>query len=150
VLIDTRLYPPPLGSTSISAYQQEPDGTERQVAAHRVAYELTYGPISDDIDVLHRCDTPVCVNPAHLFLGTQAQNVADMVAKNRQAKGTRNAFAKLNDDLVRTIRRRFAAGGVTKVELARDYGVGTTVIGNVVTRKTWRHVSDEPIPAQTS
>jgi hypothetical protein len=59
----------------------------RAQQAHRVAWQLTHGAIPPGFDVLHRCDTPGCVNPGHLFLGTHADNMADKVAKGRQAKG---------------------------------------------------------------
>ena len=58
------------------------DGSKRR--AHRVAYELMVGPIPDDLCVLHRCDNPPCVNPGHLWLGTQLDNIADRDAKGRQ------------------------------------------------------------------
>lgn len=64
---------------------QSRNGATRQrwVWAHRVAWELTHGPIADGLLVLHRCDTPLCVNPAHLFLGTHLENIADSVRKGR-------------------------------------------------------------------
>ena len=59
------------------------DGTRKMHPAHRVAYELSVGPVPADMKLLHKCDNPRCVNPAHLFLGTQRQNIADMVVKGR-------------------------------------------------------------------
>ena len=66
--------------------------TERR--AHRIAYMLAHGPIPDDLWVLHTCDTPRCCNPAHLFLGTVADNNADMIAKGRDARGERSGARK--------------------------------------------------------
>lgn len=67
------------------------DGTRRQALAHRVSWELDHGPIPDGLFVLHRCDRPACINPAHLFLGTQQDNLADMRAKGRAVNPPRNA-----------------------------------------------------------
>jgi hypothetical protein len=108
--------------------------------AHRVSYELAYGPIPDGLGVLHRCDNPPCVNVEHLFLGTQADNVADMVAKGRIQRGTQRRDAKLTEDIVREIRQRYAAGGVTQKSLAGEFGVLQAKISKIVLRRCWPHV----------
>ena len=107
-------------------------------SAHRLSYELHVGPIPDGMFVCHRCDTPACVNPKHLWLGTNADNVADMVAKGRQAVGTRNARSKLDDEKVRAIR---ADHRILK-DIAADYGVSICVVGYIKQRITWKHVLD--------
>src|ERR1035437_9317920 len=72
--------------------------------AHRASWELHVGPIPDKALVIHRCDVPACVNPAHLRLGTNDENMADMVAKGRQAKGPRIRNSMFTEDQVRAIR----------------------------------------------
>ena len=80
--------------------------------AHRVAYELHYGPVPEGLHVLHTCDNPPCCNPAHLYAGTNAQNIADKVARGRQSRtalqGSRNPCAVLNETIVREIRAMLA------------------------------------------
>jgi hypothetical protein len=109
--------------------------------AHRVAYELTYGPIPLGMQVCHRCDNPSCVRPDHLFLGSNADNVADRQAKGRSgsARGAQNPNAKLDIERVAEIRRRHAAGETT-VALGAEFGVTATLIGLIARRKVWRHV----------
>lgn len=110
--------------------------------ASRVAWTLTHGDIPNDLWVLHECDNPPCCNPAHLFLGTHIDNVADMVSKNRvcRTSGSDRWVSKLDEPTIIGIRQRYAAGGVTQQELADEFGVSFQNISMIVLRKTWKHV----------
>ena len=110
--------------------------------AHRVAWEFTYGDIPPNRYVCHRCDVPTCVNPSHLFIGTHADNTADMVTKNRQAKGVRQGHSKLTEGKVREIRACWLVMA-SQPELARQFGVRQSTISGIVLRKSWKHVSNE-------
>lgn len=131
---------------------------DRPRPAHRVAYELTNGPIPVGLLVCHRCDNPPCVNPAHLFLGTVADNVADMMAKGRGPNGERSGArthperiprgmaqggAKLTDDQVVEIRRLYAAGAGSQRTLAARFGVAVITVSRVVRRTHWTHVPEQ-------
>lgn len=109
---------------------------------HRAAWELANGPVPKGMCVCHRCDNKRCVNPEHLFLGTQKDNMADMKAKRRGSFGTRRPCAKLTDELVREMRRRHRVDGVSAYQLAGEYGISKNVAWLAVTGKTWRHVAD--------
>lgn len=112
--------------------------------AYRVAYRLLVGPIPPGLSLCHRCDQPLCINPAHLFLGTQADNVADMWRKGRgDRSGLRNHLpgsahpqAVLREADIVAIRR----DARSHRDVARDYGVSKTSISYIRLRKTWRHV----------
>lgn len=112
------------------------DGKAR--TASRVAYELVHGAIPVGAFVLHRCDNPLCVNPAHLYAGTHSQNMADKVARGRAAGavGERNCKAKLTADKVVAIRQ----STVGTCELARRYGVNRNTIGRIRSDRQWRHL----------
>lgn len=118
--------------------------------AHRVAWELTHGAIPAGMFVCHRCDNPPCVNPAHLFLGTPADNSADRNAKGRQARGERarqrnpargerNANAKLTSGMVAQI-KALRASGLSQQAIADRMGTVQTTISRVLLGQTWRHV----------
>lgn len=113
-------------------------GVERGVivCSHRYSWELHYGSVPEGMDVLHRCDVRRCVNPAHLFLGTNADNINDMLCKERQARGEKKAQAKLTEQIVRGLRRSPDSDDA----LADRYGVIPRTIRNARTRKTWKHV----------
>lgn len=111
------------------------------VYAHRYSWETAYGAVPQGLNVLHRCDTPRCVRPDHLFVGTQQDNVDDMMAKGRDGprpvfRGSEHPEAKLTEEMVRRIRRDERPAKAWAAEL----GVTTTCVYHARNRKTWRHV----------
>lgn len=111
----------------------------RVQAAHRVSWQVHCGPIPTGLNVCHRCDTPFCVNPDHLFLGTQAENIHDMDRKGRgrRPRGEQNTRARLSEADVQTIRS--SSLGIRR--LARQFGVVKETIRLARTGETWAHVS---------
>lgn len=107
--------------------------------AHRWAYDRWVGPVGD-LYVCHTCDVRRCVNPAHLFLGTQGANLADMIAKGRSARGTRVATAKLTEVQVLAVWEGWREGDRYS-DWGRDLGVDGSAIRQIVLGKTWRHVT---------
>lgn len=112
--------------------------------AHRLAWKLHHSQeIPVGACVCHSCDNPKCIDPAHLFLGSQAENMSDMRAKGRRKEinaGSENGRAKLSDDSVREIRRAYKNNELNQVALAEKFSVSQTVISLIVTRKTWKMV----------
>lgn len=91
--------------------------------AHRVAYKLFIGPIPDGLFVCHTCDEPSCVNPAHLFLGTNEDNQRDASRKGRTAAGTKHPNSKLTSEQVIEMRTLYATGEFTLQQLAEAYKI---------------------------
>lgn len=121
---------------------------QKLVQAHRLAWELTIGPIPDGLWVLHRCDNPPCVNPAHLFLGTRMDNIRDMHAKGRASGGSvprpgeMSPNAKITTEQALEIKRRHRAGeGVTRVAAA--FGISRSQVSRIATGKRWAHLMDK-------
>lgn len=115
----------------------------RLALAHRVAYEVAHGPVPPKFYVCHTCDNPACVNPAHLFAGTPAQNAQDMVSKGRHARtsgdkvrccGERNGLSKLTWEIVDQIR---GSRGLLQREIAKMYGLDQSTVSDVLTGKSW-------------
>ena len=112
------------------------------IKAHRVALILA-GRDVEGLVACHRCDNPPCVNPAHLFLGTQKQNVADMHAKGRGNHGTRNGASKLSEPDIALI-RAWSALRLPRRPVMDGYGIAPNTYNNVAKGKTWRHVQPSP------
>ncbi len=107
-----------------------------QTLAHRASWLLHNGPIAPGLHVLHRCDVRLCVNPAHLFLGTNADNVADKVAKGRTARGESHATRLAPSD-IREIR---AATGTIR-QIGARFGVAYSHVARIRRGEIWRSVS---------
>lgn len=127
-----------LGDLSTHGYGRFSVGG-KHIQAHVYAWELANGPVPDGLCVLHRCDVRACVRVEHLFLGTRAENSADMAAKRRSTWGERNPMAKLTDDAVRAIRERYASG-MTMREAAESFGTTEDNVRHIVLGKSWRHL----------
>lgn len=110
---------------------------------HRIVWELAHGPIPNDLRVLHRCDNPRCLRTSHLFLGTQQDNIRDMIQKGRKrcASGESHPSAKVTDAQVREICDLFTREHIPKRELARRYGVSPPAIRNILNRQLQREAS---------
>lgn len=111
--------------------------------AHVVSYALTNGPVPPRAHVCHHCDNPPCVRPDHLFLGTAADNSADMFAKGRQGPrhpGSERANARLTEEQVKAIRAVLPYFG-RDAGLAREFGVSQTTIRKIFAGRAWRHVA---------
>lgn len=137
------------------------------VYVHRASWELHFGPVPTGLEVCHRCDNGRCVNPAHLFLGTHAENMADMMRKDRAARGQRNGRAraatpsrprvqrpstsgernpraKLTAAQVLQIRTALAGGELERA-LAARFGVRQGTISRIKLRRSWQSLSDLPL-----
>lgn len=123
-------------------------GKGRNMLAHRLSWELSYGAIPEGMAVCHHCDNPRCVRPDHLFLGTQQDNLRDMRDKNRGAippprQGSKHHKAKLTDADVLAIRAA-CANGEKQNAVAKRYSVSDTQIGYIVKGKNWKHLLHIP------
>lgn len=108
---------------------------------HRMAMERALGhEIPPKRNVLHSCDNPPCVNPAHLRLGTQADNMSDCAKRARTTRGMTNRHAKLTDQEVIEIRALLAVPGRRMEDIASRYGVSRATVSFINTGKTWKHV----------
>ena len=116
--------------------------TRKHLMTHRLSYEMAFGPSPDGRFVCHRCDTPRCVRPDHLWLGSAADNTADMVAKGRRVHvvGEGFGYEKLTEQGVRELRSLYAAGAGSFAELAERFRVAKSTARQAINRDTWAHV----------
>jgi DNA modification methylase len=119
----------------------------KEISAHRISWEIHFGPIPEGLMVCHHCDNPGCVRPDHLFLGTMQDNWQDSSDKGRnpifnkhlhQAKGENHGRAKLTEVQVTEIREKYSKGNTSYSILAKEYGVSHNVIGQIIHKKIWK------------
>ena len=115
----------------------------RMTLTHRIAWELHYGPIPAGLFVCHHCDNPPCCNPAHLFLGTNHDNLMDSSRKGRHKNpsflGSSNPYSKLKESDIVTI-RLLQQNGLPQRSLAKQYNVSEALISRIIHRTIWSHV----------
>ncbi|HMV49205.1 MAG TPA: HNH endonuclease [Blastocatellia bacterium] len=111
------------------------------IGAHVFSYLIHHGPIPEGQLVRHKCDTKHCVNPDHLIAGTQAENVRDMIERNRFSRPN----AKLTPKDVEEIRKRYDRREATQSEMARQYGVAPGTIWHAVHGLNWKQVASDKL-----
>ena len=110
------------------------------MAAHRVAWALTNGPIPDGLLIRHSCDNGLCVRPSHLLVGTQTDNMRDAIERDRFVCGEDHVHAKVTAADVRVIRSRYAEGDISLKKLGSEFGIDATTVRGIVMRRKWRHI----------
>lgn len=108
----------------------------KSVSAHRVSWQTHNGEIPSGLWVLHKCDTPLCINPSHLFLGTCIENIIDRDTKGRQIRGEHHIQSKLTELQVIAIRN----DARNNCAVALDYGVSNTTVSRIRLLQLWKHI----------
>lgn len=133
------------GLRSALGYGRFVEGAGTHWFAHRFAWSLVNGAPDVGKVICHRCDNPSCVNPAHLFMGTQGDNIRDAASKGRvrlpMLRGEQHPNSKATDSRVCDARRAFAAGS-SKAEITRMLGLSKKTVTSLLTGSTWSHVRD--------
>lgn len=130
------------GCFNITSHFKDKDGygklylNNKHQRAHRVVYEQMFGEIPKGLVVRHKCDNPSCVNPEHLELGTNQDNIKDKVRRNRTAKGTKINTSKLQEEDVLKIRKEIEKG-IPISEIAKVYSVSVSTIYRIKKREIW-------------
>ena len=117
---------------------------DKPYIAHRLSYELTYGEIPEGMLVCHHCDNPPCCNPKHLFLGTQSDNMKDMVSKGRASVqvGVNNTNVKLNEADVYNIHILYSNGYMNMSAISRIFKISVSTVQSILRGRSWPHVKE--------
>ena len=108
--------------------------------AHRMSYALFIDAIPKELFVCHKCDNPSCVNPDHLWLGTQADNMADAAKKGRMPRGEKSTNSKLTEKQITELLNLYATGNYSQEQIAKMFSISRTVVSNLLHNKTWKHL----------
>jgi hypothetical protein len=119
--------------------------------AHRTSFAIHVGPIPNNFIIMHTCDNPSCINPSHLKAGTQADNMSDMLKKNRAKRsfshidnsGEKHGRSKLTTSQVLEIRLRVSQKEINKTEASKIYGVSNQQISDICSFKRWKHLKQQ-------
>jgi hypothetical protein len=126
-----------MGGTHKTGYGAFTICKRKQVSAHRISWEIHHGPIPKGFCVLHHCDNQSCVNPRHLFLGTNQDNSDDCVNKKRHTYGSHHKNAKITDDIAINIRQ----DPRSLKKISESFGVSARLVFNIKHNMAWKHTS---------
>jgi len=112
---------------------------EKTYRAHRVSYELFNGPIQEGMFICHTCDNPSCVNPQHLFQGSNRDNILDAIAKGHKlsVKGENHGMSRLSSQQVSEIRNLYLSGVLSQASIGLIYGISQTHVGRITRGERW-------------
>lgn len=115
---------------------------------HRLSYYYHKHTDPASLVVRHDCDNRVCINPAHLRIGTHKDNSRDAMERGRTQKGEKHYLSKLTNECVINIKRRLREGNETLAEIAKDFGVQRATVGDIKTGRNWKHIQlpEETLP----
>lgn len=114
-------------------------GNKPRTYAHRLSWEIHNGKIPEGFCVLHTCDVRSCVNPAHLYLGKDAENARDRVNRNRQVRGSKHGLSKLVEADIPII-RKLTEDGLKRKDIGIIFSVDQHTISDVIYKKRWKHI----------
>lgn len=146
------LWDGPIDGRGYGRFNARRNGKTKVIRASRLSYAMAHGEFDPELFVCHHCDTPLCIRPDHLFLGTHHDNMQDMIRKNRAATsgrtriGEKNPRAKLTWSIVREIRHALDVQSMTEDQIVATYGIARSTVFDLAHNRRWPKEQD-PTPA---